>query len=756
MLVERSSHALTMERAGRTYGFCAESCRTRFAADPERYSHEGDARAPAASALDTTTCPMHPEVRQQGPGNCPVCGMALEPLGATTEDLLQAELSDLQRRAWVSSLLAAPVVMLAMAPHLGAPSLSQTSSAWIQLLGSLPVLAWGAAPLWVRAWRSLAPWRPNMFTLIGFGTGAAWAFSLAATLFPDRFPASFRDQQGRVPMYFESAVTIVVLVLAGQVLELRARRQTGSAIRELLALTPPTARRIESGGDGTETVEREVPLDRVRPGDLLRIRPGERIPLDGVVTEGQTSVDESMLTGECMPVAKQVGDSLLGGSQNGTGSVVSRVTHVGSQTVLARIVELVALASRSRVPVQQLVDRISALFVPGVLVIAVLAFAGWAYAGPQPRLAHAWVSAVSVLIIACPCALGLATPMSIAVAVGRGAKAGVLFRDARALETLRRVDTLVFDKTGTLTVGKPQVTAIEVCRGWSETEVLRVAAGLGLHSEHPLAQAVVARARAREIVPWKMSGFRSEPGLGVSAEWLGQRAHMGSLAFLEGAGVDYQQLRDVAQMAGERGETVVFVAVERRLAGAIAVADEVRGSTEEALAGLRREGLRLILLSGDAERPTRAWARKLALPEARSQALPEQKLRFLQELQAAGARVAMVGDGINDAPALAQADVGIAMGTGTDAAMGSAAVTLVQGDLLGLLRARRLSKACVRNIRQNLILAFAYNAVCVPLAAGALVPFTGWTLSPMIAAAAMSLSSVSVVANALRLRWVPL
>jgi Cu+-exporting ATPase len=697
---------------------------------------------------------MHPEILRDTPGSCPICGMALEPLVGSVEGEASPELLDMSRRFRWSALLTLPLFALAMA-EMGASGLAHAlpagTLAWIQLLLATPVVLWGGKPFFERAWLSLRTRQLNMFTLIALGTGAAWAHSLLATLAPGLYPASFRAHDGGVPVYFEAAAVIVTLVLLGQVLELRARRRTGAAIRALLALAPPTARRQRE--DGSEV---DVPLASVAVGDRLRVRPGEKLPVDGVVLEGESAVDESMLSGEPIPVSKRPGERVVGGSLNGTGSLLMRAERVGEHTLLARIVARVAEAQRSRAPIQSLADRVAARFVPTVMAVAAATFLVWAGWGPEPRLAFALVNAVSVLIIACPCALGLATPISIAVAMGRGASAGVLFRDAEAIERLRGIDTLVFDKTGTLTEGRPRLVDVTPAEGFDEATLLRVAASLERGSEHPLAAAIVEGAAARGIRPAPAEQIRAHPGRGIAGRVDGHAASLGSAAWIESLGAGFRPLAERAEALRAEGKTVVFLAQDGRAAGLLAVADRLKETSAEAVRALRAEGLRLVMLTGDGRATARAVAAQLGIDEVVAEALPEQKAETVRGLAQAGRRVAMAGDGVNDAPALALAEVGIAMGTGSDVAIEAAGVTLVKGDLRGILRARRLSRATLRNIRQNLFFAFAYNALGIPVAAGVLYPAFGWLLSPMIAAAAMSLSSVSVIGNALRLRRVRL
>jgi Cu+-exporting ATPase len=708
------------------------------------------ASPPAPPTRTEWTCPMHPEVVREAPGSCPVCGMALEPKTIAVEEE-NPELRDMTRRFGVSLVFTVPVFLLAMAEMLpGRPlpeGLSPRLVGWIQLALATPVVLWCGLPFFQRGAASLRSRQLNMFTLIALGTGAAYAYSLAATLIPGAFPDSFRTPDGGVPVYFEAAAVIVALVLMGQVLELRARTQTGAAIRALLGLAPSTARRIGSDGG-----EQDVPLDEVRPGDRLRVRPGEKVPVDGVVLEGVSAVDESMVTGEPIPVEKRADDPVIGATVNGTGSLVIRAERVGAETLLAQIVRMVAEAQRSRAPIQRLADVAASYFVPAVIVVAVVSFVVWAWVGPEPRMAHALINAVAVLIIACPCALGLATPMSIMVASGVGATAGVLFKNAEAIETLRKVDTLVVDKTGTLTEGRPRLVTVETAEGWDEADLLRLAAGLEQASEHPLAEAIVAGARERGAEPGPAGSFDSVTGQGVRGRVDGRDVVLGSVRILEAAGADPGRWRETAEALRAEGQTVMFVAVDGAVAGLLGVADPLKATTAAAIRQLHAEGLRIVMLTGDSPTTARAVASRLGLEEVVADVLPDQKAKAVEKLQREGHIVAMAGDGINDAPALARAEVGIAMGTGTDVAMESAGVTLVKGDLQGILRARVLSRATIRNIRQNLFFAFVYNSIGVPIAAGALYPLAGVLLNPMIAAAAMSLSSVSVVTNALRLR----
>ena len=746
------------EHAGTTYVFCNPRCRERFVAEPERFLKPPEERRAAeeaeAAALPAGTqwvCPMDPEVLSDHPGPCPKCGMALEPktpdLG---DDRPDPELADMTGRLQVAAPLSVAVMAVSMGPMLFrglGHAVPHETRGLIEVLLAAPVVLWSGWPLLERAAFSLRSRHLNMFTLIGLGVVVAFGFSLAAVLAPGIFPPAFRDAHGGLPLYFEAAAVIVALVLVGQVLELRARARTRDALRSLLGLAPKTARRVRPDGS-----DEDVPLSHVHVGDRLRVRPGEKLPVDGRVLEGQSSVDESMLTGEPLPVEKGPGDALVGGTLNGRGALVMRAERVGRETLLMQIVARVAEAQRSRAPIQGLADRVAAWFVPAVILASALTFVGWAVLGPQPRLAHALVNAVSVLIIACPCALGLATPMSIMVAMGRGARAGVLFRNAEALETLAGVDTLALDKTGTLTLGRPALAWVQALPGFAEDDVLCLAASLERSSEHPLAHAVVTAAAERGYTLREPEGFASLPGLGVSGRVRGQAVLVGSLRLLESQGVDVAALQEPAARLSAEGQALLFVAVGGRAAGLLSVTDPLRPGAREALAQLRQAGLRLVMLTGDQRATAESVGRALGLDDVRAGLLPADKAAAVAELSAGGRRVAMAGDGVNDAVALARARVGIAMGTGTDVAIESAGVTLVKGDLHGLLRARRLSAATVRNIRQNLFFAFVYNALGIPLAAGLLYPFTGLLLSPMVAAAAMSVSSVSVITNALRLR----
>ena len=706
----------------------------------------GPAGVPATTRVEYT-CPMHPLIVQDHPGNCPICGMTLEPRTVTVEAAPNPELADMMRRFWIGAALMLPVLVLAMGPHLiGFPThelIAPRLSAWLQFALAAPVVLWGGWPFFERGWRSIVTWRLNMFTLIAIGTGAAFLYSAVAVLAPDVFPASYRGVMGEVGLYFEAAAVITVLVLLGQVLELRARERTSGALRGLLKLAPKTARRLTAGGE-----DEEVLVEQIQVGDRLRVRPGEKVPVDGSVVEGRSVVDESMMTGESLPVEKSLGDKVIGGTLNGSGSVVIQAEKVGGDTLLAQIAQMVAEAQRSRAPIQQLADTVSAWFVPAVVIVAVIAFIAWLLFGPTPAFAFALIAAVSVLIIACPCALGLATPMSIMVGVGRGAQAGVLIKNAESLERLEKVDTLVVDKTGTLTEGKPRVIGVVPQTAFDESAVIQLAASLERSSEHPLAAAIIAEAQSRGAQLADVADFHAETGMGVIGKIDGRRVALGNIKLLEtlhiAAAGDADKLR-------ADGATVMFLAINDAVAGLIAVADPIKPSTPPALAALKAEGLRIVMLTGDHRATAIAVAHRLGIDDVEAEVLPQDKGAAVRTLRQQGRVVAMAGDGVNDAPALAEADVGIAMGTGTDVAIASAGVTLVKGDLSGLLRARRLSHATMRNIRQNLFLAFVYNALGVPLAAGVLYPFTGTLLSPIVAAAAMSLSSVSVIGNALRL-----
>jgi Cu+-exporting ATPase len=701
------------------------------------------------------TCPMHPEIIRDAPGDCPICGMALEPVSVTAEEPENPELVDMTQRFWVSALLTLPLLLVAMGGMLPGLSFQWLGShrvlAWLEFALGTPVVLWGGWPFFQRGWSSLINRHLNMFTLIALGTGVAYVYSLTATIMPDVFPPAFRDMSGRVAVYFEAAAMIVTLVLLGQVMELRARHRTGAAIRALLGLAPKTARRVNADGS-----EEDVPLEQVHVGERLRVRPGEKLPVDGVVLEGNSSVDESMISGEPIPVEKNPGDRVVGATVNGTGALIIEADRVGADTMLAQIVQMVSQAQRSRAPIQKLADVVAGFFVPVVVIIAVVTFLVWAFLGPAPAMAYAIINAVAVLIIACPCALGLATPMSIMTATGKGASAGVLFKDAEAVEVMRQVQILVVDKTGTLTEGKPRLILVKAVGELDETTLLSLAATLERGSEHPLAEAIVAGALARGVKLGELGAFESLTGKGVTGDVDGRRVGLGNRALLDDLGIDPGTLAEQAETARTQGDSVMFVTVDGRAAGLLGVADPIKESTQAAIAALHEEGVRVIMLTGDSETTARAVAAKLGLDDVIAGVLPDQKAREIKRLQDLGQVVAMAGDGINDAPALAQAHVGIAMGTGADVAMESAGVTLVKGDLRGIVRARRLSRATMRNIRQNLFFAFAYNSLGVPIAAGVLFPFFGILLSPMIAAAAMSFSSVSVIFNALRLNRVKL
>jgi Cu+-exporting ATPase len=734
------------------FHFCSTGCKSKFEADPGKYLTAEKAAAPTAAEKATIyTCPMHPEVRQQGPGNCPICGMALEPLEVAAEAPPNAELADMTQRFWIGVVLTLPILVLEMGSHIPGLDLHHLVpsriSVWLQFLLGTPVVLWAGWPFFVRGWQSVVNRSLNMFSLIALGTGAAYLYSLVATFAPGVFPEGFRGMDGTVAVYFEAAAVITVLVLLGQVLELRAREQTGGAIRALLNMAPKTARRLKGNGE-----DEEILLAEVHVGDRLRVRPGESVPVDGAVLEGSGAVDESMVTGESLPVEKAPGAKVIGGTVNGTGALVMRADKVGSDTMLSRIVAMVAEAQRSRAPIQRMADTVAGWFVPAVIAIAVIAFVAWAVWGPSPALSYGLIAAVSVLIIACPCALGLATPMSIMVGVGKGASAGVLIKNAEALEHMEKVDTLVVDKTGTLTEGKPKVVAVVPAPGLTEAEVLPLAASLERSSEHPLAAAVVAAATERGMAFGEPADFASVTGKGVTGTVGGRRVALGNARLMQELGVDLGGLAAKAEELRREGGTALFLAVDGGPGGVIAVADPVKRSTPAALESLRAEGIHIVMLTGDNRTTAEAVARRLGIDEFQGDVLPEDKHRIVRELRRKGRVVAMAGDGVNDAPALAEADVGIAMGTGTDVAMQSAGVTLVKGDLAGIARARALSRATMRNIRQNLFFAFVYNAAGVPLAAGVLYPFIGLLLSPIVAALAMALSSVSVIGNALRLR----
>ena len=763
MSVDPATAKHKAEHAGATYYFCSAGCRGKFVADPARYLGavgavadragraqrarlQGENLAPSGTIY---TCPMHPQIRQDHPGSCPICGMALEPETPAEATGPSAELVDMTRRFWVALALSIPVFVLEMGGHLAGLHrfVPEGVSNWIQLALATPVALWAGWPFFERAWASLKNRSLNMFTLIAMGVGVALTYSVVATVAPGLFPPAFQGEHGAVAVYFEAAAVITTLVLLGQVLELRAREQTGGAIRALIDLAPKTARLVRADGS-----DEEVALDAVNIGDALRVRPGEKVPLDGRIVEGRSAVDKSMLTGESMPVGKSVGDKAIGGTMNQSGAFVMRAERIGRDTVLAQIVQMVAQAQRSRAPIQRLADQVSGWFVPLVIAFAVAAFIAWAIWGPEPRMAYGLVAAVSVLIIACPCALGLATPMSIMVGIGRGAQAGVLIKNAEALERLEKVDTVVVDKTGTLTVGKPTVVALKPAPGVDEETLLRFAASLERESEHPLASAIVRAAADRGLALAKVEGFESVPGKGVTGGIDGRKVALGNRALMEAAGIDVGALETAAEGLRRDGATAIFVGLDGKAAGVIAVADPIKATTPDAVRTLKAEGVRVVMLTGDNRATAEAVGRKLGVGEIEADVLPEDKGKVVERLRKEGRIVAMAGDGVNDAPALAAADVGIAMGTGTDVAIESAGVTLLGGDLGGIVAARRLSQATMRNIRQNLIFAFIYNAAGVPIAAGVLYPAFGLTLSPVVAAAAMALSSVSVVANALRLR----
>jgi P-type Cu+ transporter len=805
MTVNPETAAGSCEYNGQTYYFCSTQCLTKFREEPKHFlnrSAESMASQPigiqrqpkevTAPTAQTYTCPMHPEVQQDrpgscpkcgmalepvtigapqetieytcpmhpqivrdAPGNCPICGMALEPRTITVAEEENYELKDMRRRFRVSAVLTIPVFAIGMSDLIpGAPLqrlVSPSALAWLQLLLASPVVLWGGWPFFVRAWQSVLNRSPNMFTLIGLGVGVAYAYSVIATIFPGIFPHAFRAHGSAVPVYFEAAAVITTLVLVGQVMELKARSQTGAAIKALLGLAPKTARKISPNRNETD-----VPLDQVQVGDLLRVRPGEKIPVDGVVVEGTSSVDESMISGEPIPVEKHSGDRVIGATVNGTGSLIINAERVGSETLLAQIVQMVAEAQRSRAPIQKLADRVSAYFVPAVIVVAIITFIVWATMGPEPRLAYALINAVAVLIIACPCALGLATPMSIMVAMGKGAQVGVLFKNAEAIEVLRDVQTLIVDKTGTLTEGKPQLVAVATVAGVSERDLLRFAASLEKSSEHPLAAAIISGAEERGVEVANAESFESITGKGVQGNVDSHTIALGNRYLLADLKIEASELADQAEKLRADGQTVMFVVIDGTVAGLVGVADPIKPSTPEAIKQLHEERIRIVMMTGDSRTTANAVAAKLGIDEVVAEVLPNQKVEILKRFQTEGHKVAMAGDGINDAPALAQAHVGIAMGTGTDVAIASAAVTLVKGDLRGIVRARRLSRATMGNVKQNLFFAFIYNVLGVPIAGGVLYPFTGLLLNPMIAAAAMSFSSVSVIGNALRLRRVNL
>jgi Cu+-exporting ATPase len=739
-----------VERNGQEFFFCSAGCKAKFEADPVRYlAHEEGKKAPAAPVPAGTiyTCPMHPQIRQVGPGSCPICGMALEPETVTADEGPNHELIDMSRRFWVGLVLTVPVFALEMGGHVFGHILSPQLSNWIQMALATPVVLWAGWPFFGRGWASVKNRSPNMFTLIAMGVGVAWTYSMVAALAPGAFPPAFRQADGSVAVYFEAAAVITVLVLLGQVLELRARAQTSGAIKALLNLAPKTARRINADGS-----DEEVTLDLIHVGDRLRVRPGEKVPVDGELIEGRVSVDESLVTGESMPVTKESGAKVIAGSINKTGSFVMRADKVGADTLLSRIVQMVAEAQRSRAPIQRMADQVAAWFVPAVIAVAVLAFAIWAVVGPEPRFAYALVAAVSVLIIACPCALGLATPMSIMVGVGRGAQAGVLIKNAEALERFEKIDTLVVDKTGTLTEGRPAVTAIAAMPGIEEADLLRLAASLERGSEHPLADAILRAAKDRGLTLSEAQDFDSPVGKGVLGTVDGRRVVLGGARLMTEQQIDIAPLEGQAERLRTEGTTAIFATVDGKLAGVLGIADPVKPTTPDAVEALKADGVRLVMMTGDNRTTALAVAKRLGIDEVEAEVLPEDKAKVVQKFKSDGRSVAMAGDGVNDAPALAAAEVGVAMGAGADVAIESAGVTLLKGDLQGLVKARRLSGAVMRNIRQNLVFAFIYNVAGVPIAAGVLYPVFGWLLSPQIAAAAMALSSVSVITNALRLR----
>ncbi|MEN3792648.1 heavy metal translocating P-type ATPase [Fulvimarina sp. MAC3] len=753
MSVDRASAENMAKHEGQRFYFCSSHCQSKFESDPEAHLSPEDKPKPAPKGTQYT-CPMHPEVIRDHPDDCPKCGMALEPMGIPDPDEgPNPELVDFTRRLWVSALCAVPLLLLTMGPMIGLPVrgwFGESLAVWIEFALATPVVLWAALPFFKRGWASVVNRSPNMWTLIAIGVGAAYGYSVIATILPGLFPPSFREN-GVVPVYFEASAVIVALVFVGQVLELKARERTGSAIRALMDLAPKTARRIKSDGS-----EEDVELAVLKEGDRLRVRPGESIPVDGTVLDGGSSIDESMITGEPMPVTKEKGDTVTGGTLNKSGSFVMEALAVGDDTTLSRIVGMVATAQRSRAPIQGLADKVAGYFVPTVVGVAVLAFVVWTLVGPQPALAHALVAAVSVLIIACPCALGLATPMSIMTATGRGASAGVLIKDAEALERFEKIDTLVIDKTGTLTEGRPKLTDVITAEGVDETRFLSAAASLERGSEHPLAEAIVAGAKERDAKLTDASDFDSVTGKGVKGLIEGEKIALGNKAMMDQEGVEIAALSEKAEALQSEGKTAMFVAIGGKLAGVVAVADPVKSSSAEAIRSLHDSGIRIVMATGDNERTAKAVAKELGIDEVRAGLSPEDKQALVEDLRSKGGKVAVAGDGINDAPALAAADVGIAMGTGADVAVESAGMTLVKGDLGGIVRARHLAEATIRNIKQNLFFAFGYNAIGVPIAAGILYPVFGLLLSPMIAAAAMSLSSVSVIGNALRLRTMKL
>jgi Cu+-exporting ATPase len=748
MTIDPATSKYRADHAGHTHHFCSEGCRTKFVAAPGQYLENSQPKADVPEGT-IYTCPMHPQIRQVGPGSCPICGMALEPEVAALDAPPNPELADMTRRFWVGLALALPAVVLEMGGHLvgGHGWVDPTLSNWIQLAFATPVVLWAGWPFFVRGWQSLLTRNLNMFTLIAMGTGVAYVYSLVGTIAPGIFPATFRGHGGAVAVYFEAAAVITVLVLLGQVLELRAREATSGAIKALLQLAPKTARLVDDDG-----ADHEVQIESLKVDDKLRVRPGEKVPVDGVILEGRSTLDESLVTGESMPVTKEAGGKVIAGTLNQSGSFVMRADKVGRDTLLSQIVKMVAEAQRSRAPIQRLADQVAGWFVPVVIVVALIAFGAWAMFGPEPRMAFGLVAAVSVLIIACPCALGLATPMSIMVGVGRGAQAGVLIKNAEALERMEKVDTLVVDKTGTLTEGKPKVVSIVPAAGFEATDILRLAASVERSSEHPLADAIIRAAKDQNLTLAAVEEFDSPTGKGVTGKVDSKTVQLGNSAFLKSLSIETASLEGDAEKLREDGATVINIAVDGKLAGVLAIADPVKASTPEALKALAAEGIKVIMLTGDNRTTANAVARRLGISDVEAEVLPDQKSAVVLKLQKQGRVVAMAGDGVNDAPALAAAEVGIAMGTGTDVAMESAGITLLGGDLGGIVRARRLSQATMSNIRQNLFFAFIYNAAGIPIAAGILYPTFGILLSPIIAAAAMALSSVSVVGNALRLR----
>jgi Cu+-exporting ATPase len=751
MDVDPTAIAHRAEHQGHDFRFCSDACRTKFVGDPERYLDQEHA-APEPPGSTIYTCPMHPEIRQVGLGFCPICGMALEPVTVTQDTGPSEQLAGMIRRFWISLVLTLPVFVLEMGGHLtGLMLLGRPTSNWVQFALATPVVLWGGSLFFARGLASLRTGKPNMFTLISMGIGVAWTYSVVAVLAPGIFPAAFREMDGAVPVYFEAGAVITVLVLLGQMLELRARERTSGAIKALLDLAPKTARRLRDDGS-----DEEVTLDLIRVGDRLRVRPGDKVPVDGELTDGRVSIDESLVTGESMPVTKELGAKVIAGSLNTTGSFVMRAEKVGAETLLSRIVQMVEDAQRSRAPIQRMADQVSAWFVPAVIAVAILAAIAWALVGPEPRLAYALVAAVSVLIIACPCALGLATPMSIMVGVGRGAQAGVLIKNAEAIERFEKIDTLIVDKTGTLTEGRPAVTAVIPAAGVDDAELLRLAASLERGSQHPLGEAVVCAAKERGLSLAEASDFDAPIGRGVTGKIEGKQLQLGSPRLMAEQGVDVSSLASEAEQLRGEGATAIFVTIEGALAGLIGIADPIKATTPGAVAALKAEGIRVVMMTGDNRTTALAVAKRVGIDEIEAEVLPEDKAAVVKRLRSEGRSVAMAGDGVNDAPALAAAEVGVAMGAGSDVAIESAGVTLLKGDLTGLVRARRLSRAVMRNIRQNLVFAFAYNVAGIPVAAGVLYPLTGTLLSPAIAAGAMALSSVSVIGNALRLRAVRL